>query len=415
MVCPDGGDQAGRLDVARRGRAIRKSVSVVASVVILLTAVQLYPRVKATYRSRVPEEFGPDPLTDGITYTLPADASKTVLSLPNDLADIFAGGLTGASGFGLHALDHVEGLDHIVLDLRQGVPVGSWAEGVVTQVYWTGEDYQITIDYGGGLVGTYMEITTPYVKRGQRVARGQPVGLGMGAEREVSSAEFALLDRNRHKGVAASDGQGGVYVSPYDYLEYSQKMKLVEVYRRNVLDRMAVTAGGSPLEPTQSEKGKSPALFPYQPYLTNQIMLHEGNQGRLTGEWYSTRKWGPGLPVDILTFIEASNPYFRGNVLLSNDDGTPTGSGLSLKGTFEVDYAKKQVKINALATTDLPPTTYYGIFEIDESGKTATLKLEYQTGSYPTVFSDRAVTYVTKPPMRRRPAGKLLGVRDSDK
>ena len=34
----------------------------------------------------------------------------------------------------------------------------------------------------------------------------------------------------------------------------------------------------------------------------------------------------------------------------------------------------------------------YGIFEVDESGDRVILRLEYQTGGYPTEFSDDALT-----------------------
>ena len=40
--------------------------------------------------------------------------------------------------------------------------------------------------------------------------------------------------------------------------------------------------------------------------------------------------------------------------------------------------------------------TYYGIFELDESGDRAILKIEYQKGSYPEDFSENVLTYIQR-------------------
>ena len=72
---------------------------------------------------------------------------------------------------------------------------------------------------------------------------------------------------------------------------------------------------------------------------------------------------------------------------------------------YEVDYTNGQIKIK-----DDYGTTYYGIFEIDESGNRAILRIEYQEGSYPEAFSDDALTYIERSDMGRRADAVSLGV-----
>lgn len=56
-----------------------------------------------------------------------------------------------------------------------------------------------------------------------------------------------------------------------------------------------------------------------------------------------------------------------------------------------MDYEKGQLKI---MNTNGP--VYFGIFEIDESGDRAELRIEYQENSYPTGFSSKALTYIQR-------------------
>lgn len=347
----------------------------------------------------------PDPETDNITWTLPTGASPLRLSLPADIDDIFYSEKTGVGGFGLHAGGHPEGLDHVWIELRRGVAARSWADGVVTDIQLSGDieegEYHITIDYGENLVGIHMEIETPYVKVGDRIKRGQEVGMGMSYDPEVSSAELSLIDFGRTDGVKYDPRRGGVYVSPYDYLEDSEKKKLVDAYKKYVLD---------PYENTGQTEGLFNMFEPYQPYLTNRLFLHEGREGRLSGEWYFTGKWEPAYPNDIITFIEAEEPYYETNIVLAQDDeddGKVPDYDIR-RGTFEADYESGRLKI-----TEEHGRVYYGIFEIDESENRAKLKIEYQEGSYPTAFSSKALTYIERADVPRREDALKLGMRDS--
>lgn len=52
----------------------------------------------------------------------------------------------------------------------------------------------------------------------------------------------------------------------------------------------------------------------------------------------------------------------------------------------------------------------YGIFDIDESTERATLKIQYQTGGYPSGFTDEALVYIERTYLSRRSDGAKLGV-----
>jgi murein DD-endopeptidase MepM/ murein hydrolase activator NlpD len=127
--------------------------------------------------------FRPDPEYDYFTCTLHSGASPLRLSLPADIVDFLFGKHGGIGGFGLHAGGHIEGLDHVWIELKPGTPVWSWADGVVVEVRYNGPpgegEYYITIDYGYNLTGVHMEIMTPYVEKGDKVLRGEEVGMGM--------------------------------------------------------------------------------------------------------------------------------------------------------------------------------------------------------------------------------------------
>ncbi len=341
----------------------------------------------------------PDPEFDYYTWTLPAGASTLRLSLPADINNFLFGEHGGIGGYGLHAGGHIEGLDHVWIELKPGTPVKSWADGVVQDVLYNGPlgegEYHITIDYGYNLIGIHMEIMTPYVKVGDKVNRGQEVGMGMSFDPLQTSAEMGLVDRGRTDGVKAWGG--GVNVSPFDYLERSEKIALIEAYKKQVIEPYV-------------KSGKILWGFePYQPYLTNNLFLHGENEGRLSGAWYLlSSKWEYGYPNDLLTFVEADNPYYKGNVVLAMDDEDVYSGYWFIKGTFEVDYTIRRIKIS-----DDYGITYYGIFEIDDSSDRAILKIEYQEGSYPGDFSDNALTYIQRSNVGRRADGMKLGVMKS--
>ena len=200
----------------------------------------------------------PDPETDGFTYTLPTGASPLRLSLPAEIEDIFYSDKTGLVGFGVHSGGHIEGLGHVWIELKPGTPVKSWAGGVVEDIRYQGNpgegEYHIRINYGQNLIGSHMEIETPYVEVGDQVKRGQEIGMGCSFDPGQSSAEFALRDLGRTDGAGRPDE--GVNVSPYDYLEDSEKGKLVEAYKKYVIE---------PYRQYGTTRGITWVFEPYQP------------------------------------------------------------------------------------------------------------------------------------------------------
>ncbi|MBL7160724.1 MAG: hypothetical protein ISS93_02640, partial [Candidatus Aenigmarchaeota archaeon] len=249
---------------------------------------------------------GPDPEFENFTWTLPTGASTLRLSLPADIDDFLFDDHGGIGGYGLHSGGHIEGLDHTWIELKSGIPVRSWADGYVEDIQSSGdvegEEYHIRISYGQNLVGNHMEIKTPYVEKYQNVTRGQEIGMGMSFNPLQSSAEMSLVDKGRTDGIVAWGG--GVSVSPFDYLMDSDKRKLVDAYKKNVI------------EPWLKEGKKTWGFEPSEPYLTNKLLIHDDHPGELAGAWYLTSAdWEPEYPNDMLTFIEADNPYYKGNVV----------------------------------------------------------------------------------------------------
>jgi hypothetical protein len=123
----------------------------------------------------------------------------------------------------------------------------------------------------------------------------------------------------------------------------------------------------------------------------------------VTGEWWLESDWTPGHPKDVLTIIEAKNPYFEGNVILAIDEDLVSDQLRSddLFGECEIDYELGRIKIinrHAGRSDEL----FYGLFAVTEAGEHATLMLEYQSESYPERFSSRAAKYRTRTHYARR-------------
>ncbi|KKL79285.1 hypothetical protein LCGC14_2016350 [marine sediment metagenome] len=149
-------------------------------------------------------------------------------------------------------------------------------------------------------------------------------------------------------------------------------------------------------------------FFAHEPYLTNDYDPYE--KGKITGAWYSLQDWKVGYPNDVITFIEADNLYVKGNKVMTIEDQTEAEKHeWSVNGTFEIDYAKKQI---VMVDKDYKEKIY-GIFEIDDSGERAKLKIEYQKGSFPSGFSSKALNYIQRSNKGRRIDGYELGVSKS--
>jgi len=344
-----------------------------------------------------PIEWEPDPITWNMTSKLPPGASPVRLSMPVPIDSLYGRQWVGIGGMGLHAGGHIEGLDHVWIESTTAEPVNSWGNGTVLWIEYSGDiengEYHIGIDLGRNLTGVHMEVATPLVEVGDYVERGEPVGYGMVFFDGLQSAEYALVDRGRTDGIY--NGGQGVLVSPFDYLVESERIALAEAYIENII------------EPYMSS-GKVNGMFePAQPYFTNRLVIHR--EGRLHGEWLLvSQNWSSGHPNDLMTIIEAENPYYKGALIRGMDDESEGGvSYWNIKSDLQIDYENGR-----LWFTSWTGKKTYGIFQVDESGGRAVLVIEYQTGGYPTGFSENALTYTVRSYIPRRMDAVLLGVRD---
>lgn len=315
----------------------------------------------------------PDWVYGTITQPVPSWGSSTRLQLPALVGQIVLGPGGGIGAFGSHQGGHPEGLDHVWIDIILGIPVRSWADGKVTRIEDMGGEYFITIEYNNGLIGKHMEVKTPLVSVGQQVKAGDPVcyGLTYGA---MQSAEFMLNDKNRNDGESA--GSSSSYVSPFDYLRTDIRESLEQAYYANVI------------QPYLSLGKDAGSNHPAEPYLTNQLLFHKYHKNTIAGEWLLKSKWGAGGAPDILTLIDADNQYYKGKKIIAADNG---GTGQHVyEGSWTVDNASHQFTFTS------NQVTYYGLFELNESGARATLKIEYRTDTFPSSFSSAASLYIER-------------------
>ena len=132
-----------------------------------------------------------------------------------------------------------------------------------------------------------------------------------------------------------------------------------------------------------------------------------GHEGKLQGEWYLiSQNWTSGYPNDMITIIEADNHYFTGAMILGMDDESMGGvDNWNFESELVIDYY-----IGRIQWRDWTGQKQYGIFQIDESEERARLTIQYQTGSYPTGFTEEALTYIERSYVPRRMDGVNLGV-----
>ena len=161
------------------------------------------------------------------------------------------------------------------------------------------------------------------------------------------------------------------------------KQELVGKWQKEILDKH--------LSKGEEVSGVIPP--PWEPYLTNPMLLHREHPGELVGEWYlRSKKWANDDIPDILLFFQANTKYYsKQRVIGGQDTGitkdTKNGFGTTFEGDWEADYQNGRVIFYT------KQGTYYGIFELDESKPQASLKIEYQQGSYPASFSEQARVY----------------------
>jgi hypothetical protein len=295
--------------------------------------------------------------------------------------------------FGAHEGGHPEGLDHVWLYKTTDDQVKSWADGTVTRIDVYSDQTMITIDYGNGLQGKHMSIASASVALGQTVKAGDVVALGIHGS---LNNEFQLMDENRGDGIK-TDVDGYSYVSPFDYLEASQQAALVALYQAQVVTPF-FTLG------QEGNAGK-----PWEPYLTNRTLFHAQNRGTLIGEWVlSNRNWNIPDPLyfDILTINDATNAYGHFSKFCATDYSSGPGSKGILDGDFSLPGPPGQVLFTYRGSTT---PTWYGLYQVDESGGRAIMTLEWNAQAFPAaIFANAAVYYERGPYYVERDA-QLLG------
>lgn len=328
----------------------------------------------------------PDWVPKSITQPVPSWGSTNRLVLPVDVNQIVFGPGGGIGGFGAHMGGHPEGLDHVWIEVILGIPIKSWANGTVTRIEDMQGEYFITIEYDGGLIGKHMEVKTCLVSVGQRVNAGDPVCYGL-SYGPMQSAEFMLFDKNRNDGVTS--GGWGSNVSPFDYLRDDIKSALIQRFTNEVI----------PFYLSGRDAGNNRRI---EPYLTNPVLFHKNHKRTIAGEWLLKSHWEVGGFPDILVFQDVSNQYITTKTILAADDAQNGGNVFD--GTWSADTTTHKFTFLSKGVN------YYGIYELNETGVRATLKIEYSTVAYPAVFTSNAATYFERTNLARRLDAEQLGV-----
>jgi hypothetical protein len=322
---------------------------------------------------------------------VPEHASKIRLSLPVEVDELLLETNNTFQGFGTHINDRTEGVEVASFTIKDSTKIRSMADGKVTGVY-PGDNYlgcQVQIDYGGGLHGRHHYLKECLVKVGQIIRKGGNLGEGNSFQ-GAAGFEFLLADENRSDGTKSEFLPTGRAVSMYDYLEKSDLEVFINIYMEKYIE---------PYIAKGQNAGSS--VFLWEPFLTNPILVHTGNPGKLTGEWIATNKWVRDGKPDIISFLDVDHIYWTGRYMRGHD--FMDWQNL-IAGEWEADYQKGQVKISGELGD------FFGIFEIDESEELAKLKFEYQKDSYPNKFSSKARTFVEHQPTTVYEQGEEMNV-----
>ncbi|MBA7663589.1 hypothetical protein ES703_71634 [subsurface metagenome] len=98
-----------------------------------------------------------------------------------------------------------------------------------------------------------------------------------------------------------------------------------------------------------------------------------------------------------------------GNRALSNDDTDEDSQPRNVDGTFEVDYERGRILIYNQKYGGI----LFGIFEVDETGDRALLKIQFHEYHYPEEFTEDALVYTERTNLGRRRDAFELGVIES--
>lgn len=326
---------------------------------------------------------------DAWTQPVPSWGSPVRLNLPVALADIVMGPGGSFGAYGAHEGGHCEGLDHVWIPTRLGIPVRSWGAGTVTKVDDMGprgtpdgrHEWFVTVDFGQGLVGQHLDIDVPLVKVGDHVKEGDAIGQMTG------SAEFMLWDNNRTDGERTGSATGA-FVSPFDYLRDDVKAAVVARHIAEVVT------------PFFSRGASVGNAHPWEPLLTNRMFFHGNHRGAIPGEWVlSDRSWKTADPTyfNLLIVFDVTNAYghFQ-RVELADRDWSLAGNKRVVSGSWSAGPEPGTMLITPDAGQGEP---LYARYRVDESSGRAALSIEWRRGSYPPALSSNAATYKERAPI----------------
>jgi len=307
------------------------------------------------------------------------------LMLPVKISEINHSGYIGIGPFGIHRGNHIEGLDHVWFSVNKGTVIRAPANGTVLMVTEREPgDFYIVIKHNDSIYSYLDHLKNVTVSVNDEVIQGQPIGFpreDMGPNRNEAGFDFGLADKRVTDGPKTWIIEEGSFVSPYEYLNPSNKSAVEnEYYIHKQLPYL--------------ENGTIVGDFiPAEPYLTNEIFLHRGHQGEIYGVWFiKDQPWAfGGMPEIIALKICENNPFYNGTYFAFWDG--ESNYGYNTYGNFTVDLTKEPHWVTFTATDG---TIYYGIFYVNETDERPTLLLEYSTTERPTQFTENAVLYTLR-------------------
>lgn len=134
------------------------------------------------------------------------------------------------------------------------------------------------------------------------------------------------------------------------------------------------------------------------------MLFHQYAPGSVAGEWILSNKgWGAPDPLyfEVMAIFDVANEYghFQRFEVMDHDWSMP-GNKKNGSGTWSATDGLGKI-IFSLAGSGQYDGTYYGLYQVDESGGRAKMSLEWKRGSYPgtitadaAVYTERSATYL---------------------
>jgi len=364
---------------------MKKSTFITLGIIILLIAGG-YLLLTPHFGPHEHEEYEEPPAEEPSEPSEPELQPNNVdLMLPVRLTEINYSGFIGIGPFGIHRGNHIEGLDHVWFSVNKGTVVKAPADGKVIQVVEREPgDFYIVIQHNDSIYSYLDHLKNVTVSVNDEVVQGQSIGYpreDMGPHRNEAGFDFGLADKRVTDGPATWIIEEGSFVSPYEYLNPSNKSAVEQAY---YIHKQL---------PYLENKTIVDDFIPAEPYLTNEIFLHRGHEGEIYGVWFiKDQPWAfGGMPEIIALKLCENNPFYNGTYFAFWDG--ESDYGYNTYGNFTIDLTKDPHWVTFITTEG---EVYYGIFRVNETGDRPTLLLEYSTSARPADFTENAVLYTLR-------------------